>query len=457
MTVSTARPRGAVQAAGPATTFSPAQMMEVELTQPLPAVSYDGEHRRAWVLARLHTEPVGVCAVTLGDEPLTPGQFAGLLWVHLREPVAARFAAAGLPEPPTLGAGGLAASPGAWPFLLGRSQVLAQAPFISVVLCTRDRADRLETSLRQLDRQDYPRFEIVVVDNAPAGDAVRRLVQARQAHPDKPGVPEYRYVVEPRPGLSWARNAGAAAAAGEIIAFLDDDEEADIHWLAEIARGFAAGDDIGCVTGLILPARLDTPAQDWFERSGGHSKRRGFQSAVFSRYGPQNPLYPLPPFGAGGNMAFRRQVLTRIGGFDVAMGAGTPALGGEDTLAFTLALLAGYRVAYQPAAFVRHQHYAGLDGLQRQMRGYAVGLTAYYTALLRHRPGVLPGLLKLVPAAAGYLHGPKAAGTVDPPDHLPGHKPQRRGMVIGPAAYLNSVRKQAKAAAGGRAGPAPPP
>jgi glycosyltransferase involved in cell wall biosynthesis len=435
-------------------------MMEVELTQPLPAVSRDGEHRRAWVLARLHTEPVGACVLALGEDTLAPGQFAGLLWEHLREPVAARFAAAGLPQPPALGAEGLTACPGEWPFLLGRSQVLQRAPFISVVLCTRDRADRLETSLHQLDLQAYPRFEVVVVDNAPAGDAVRSLVrarQARQAGPDAPGAPSYRYVVEPRPGLSWARNAGVAAAAGEIIAFCDDDEEADSHWLAEIARGFAAGDDIGCVTGLILPTRLDTPAQDWFERAGGHSKSRGFQPAVFSPDRPQNPLYPLPPFGAGGNMAFRRETLARIGGFDVAMGAGTPALGGEDTLAFTLALLAGYRIAYQPAAFVRHHHYAGLDGLQRQMRGYSVGLTAYYTALLRHRPGVFPGLLKLVPAAAGYLRGPKAAGPVVPPDPLPGHQAWRRGLAVGPAAYLLSVRRQAKAAAGGRTGPAPPP
>ena len=316
--------------------------------------------------------------------------------------------------------------------------MLAAAPFISVVICTRDRADQLETCLRYLNRQEYPRFEVVVVDNAPTSDAVRSLIEARR------GGVRHRYVVEPRGGLSWARNAGIAAASGEIIAFLDDDVEPDRHWLAGLAGGFALDDDIGCVTGMVLPARLDSPAQEWFEWFGGHSKGRGFSSAVFSRHGPQNPLYPLPPFGVGANMAFRREALARIRGFDVALGAGTPALASEDTLALTLVLLAGYRIAYEPAAFMRHHHRRDMDDLDRQLYGYSVGLTAYYTALLRHRPSAVLGLLELLPTAVGYLRSAKVAGTAEPRELRPRLK--RRGMLAGPAAYIRSVRRQAQLA-----------
>jgi len=423
--------------------FTPALMMEVELTGPMPAVSYDGRHGRAWVLARLHGEPVGACAVPLGMSGLTPGEFGALLWPTVRDQVAERFAAADLPQPGTLPDEGLKVDPANWPFLIRRREVLAAAPDISIVVCTRDRPKRLEMCLRHLDRLEYPRFEVVVVDNAPVHDAVRALLMARQS-----GGVTCRYVAEPRGGLSWARNAGIAAAAGDIIAFLDDDEEPDRDWLAGIAGGFARSDEVGCVTGAILPARLDTRVQEWFERSGGHSKGRGFLPAIFSGQGPQSPLFPLPPFGAGGNMAFRREALARIGGFDVAMGAGTPACASEDTLALTMVLLAGFRIAYEPAALVRHDHYAELDGLRRQLHGYGVGVAAYYIALLRHQPAVLPALLKLLPAAAGYLRGANVT-EAEQAWAVPVQfkRAQRLGMLVGPAAYVRSVRRQALVAA----------
>ena len=275
----------------------------------------------------------------------------------------------------------------------------------------------------------------------PVSDAVRTLVTAGHA-----GL-TLRYVTEPRPGLSWARNAGIAASSGEIIAWLDDDEEPDTHWLAGIAGGFAQNYDIGCVTGMVLPARLDTQAQELFEQLGGYCEGRGFSSAIFSRHGRQSPLYPLPPFGVGANMAFRREAMACIGGFDVALGAGTPTLSGEDTLALTLVLLAGYRIAYEPMALTRHQHRQDLESLGRQLQGYGVGLTAYYAALIRHRPSVLPSLFGLVPSALGYLRRVKTAVTTPPLDLPPGLKVQRRRwMLMGPVLYARSVRRQSRVA-----------
>ena len=76
-------------------------------------------------------------------------------------------------------------------------------------------------------------------------------------------------------------------------------------------------------------------------------------------------------------------------------------------------LLAGYRIAYEPAALTRHHHRHDMTGLARQLRGYDTGLTAYYLALLRHQPGQLPGLIRRCrrPSASSSATGPGLART----------------------------------------------
>lgn len=426
--------------------FSPARIVEVELTQPLPRLDGGGHYGRAWILVRLHTEPIGVCVTPLPQAGIDPDALAALIWRDLSEPVAERFAAAGLDRPVKLTRGGLRAEPGSWPYLRRRAELLADAPFISVVVCTRDRPEQIKKCLNRLAGQEYPRFEVVVVDNAPTSDALRYVVEGHAS--DRT---EFRYCVEPLPGLSWARNAGIAAAKSDIIAFLDDDDEPDEHWLAQVADGFARGDRIGAVSGIVLPARLENAVETLFEHIGGHSKGRGFTRESFSRSGPQSPLYPLPPFGVGANMAFRRAALDRIGGFDVALGAGTPTAGGEDTLALTFVMLDGYEVAYEPAALMWHHHRQDMASLNKQLNGYSVGLTAFYAALLRHRPSTLFGLFKLLPMAGGYLKGKTSSDASEPelPAELAAEldRKQLQGMLKGPVAYSRSRRAQRRAAA----------
>ena len=101
-------------------------------------------------------------------------------------------------------------------------------------------------------------------------------------------------------------------------------------------------------------------------------------------------------------MVTRPGVVERFGGFDPALGAGTPARSGEDTLLFMRLLRAGGTIAYRPSVLVRHFHRREPAGLRDQLAGYGIGLTAAYTALLRCDPRALGTLLTLAPRALRY-------------------------------------------------------
>ncbi|UYQ62497.1 glycosyltransferase family 2 protein [Streptomyces peucetius] len=322
-------------------------------------------------------------------------------------------------------------------------------PRTSVVVATRDGADRLARTLDSLLAQGHPDFEVVVVDNASATRATRDLVRHKYSGLDTVRV---RYVREPVPGLATAHNRGVAVADGMVLAFTDDDVVADPHWLTALTRPFADDPRLGCTTGLILPARLRTPAQILLESHGGFAK--GFAPRVYDPRRPpaDQPLFPFTAgsFGSGANMAFRATALRRAGGFDPATGTGTPARGGDDLYAFVAVLMAGHRLRYAPEALVWHHHRETWQDLADQTYGYGVGLTASLTALLVRRPGLLPALLRRLPAGLAHARAITArresgTGTVPGPhgtrDHpWPRHlsRLERRGMLAGPFGYAHA-------------------
>ncbi|MEV8503453.1 glycosyltransferase family 2 protein [Actinoplanes sp. NPDC051475] len=416
----------------------PAVVLDVDLADPLQAIAAvgpDGRRvRQAWVLVRLFTEPLGTVLTDVPEQGLCPADLAAAIGAELGGTLAPRLAELGLTALPVDGI-----TPATEPaFLARRREVLAGAPPITVVICTRERPGALARCLDSLLAQAYPDFRVLVVDNAPVTDATAEVV--RSAARRGPVT----YLVEPKAGLSFARNAAVAAAPGEILAWIDDDEYADPQWLAEIARALADHPEADVVSGVIVPAELETQAQLWFEQFGGHSKGRGFKPDVFSPATAhiQSPLYPLPPFGTGANMTFRPGVIERIGGWDTALGAGTPAMGSEDTLAFTQVLVAGGTIVYQPTAVTHHYHRRDFEGLHKQMVGYGAGLTAAYTSLLMKRPGLLWPLLKLAPGALRDLTSKDSLRVSTLREDFPREllTANRRGMLAGPRAYLKGRR-----------------
>jgi GT2 family glycosyltransferase len=417
----------------------PAVVLDLDLAEPLPAVpaiGADGRRvRQAWALVRLFSEPLGTVLVDVPATGLRPAALGAAIDAELGAVVRPRLGGIPLPidgfTPPVEPA-----------FLARRRAVLAAAPHITVVICTRERPGALARCLDSLLAQRYPDFRILVVDNAPVTEATAEVVRsaARRGPVD--------YLLERKAGLSFARNTAVAAVPGKVTAWIDDDEVADPNWLAEVARALDEHPDADVISGVIVPAELETRAQLWFEQFGGHSKGRGFRPAVFSPETAhlQSPLYPLPPFGTGANMTFRPGVIERIGMFDTALGAGTPAMGSEDTLAFTQVLVTGGKIVYQPTAVTHHYHRRDLEGLEKQMVGYGTGLVAAYTSLLLDRPTLLWPLLKLVPGALRDLTGKDTTRTATLRDDFPREllKANRRGMLAGPRAYLQG-RRAAKA------------
>ena len=237
---------------------------------------------------------------------------------------------------------------------------------LSVVICTRDRPAQLTACLAALARLRPLPDEVLVVDNAPDRPGTRDVCDAA-------GV---RYVAEPRPGLSVARNTGVAHSRGELVAFTDDDVQVHHTWVRELRRAFA-DERAAFVTGLVLPAELDTESQWFFETEFGGFGRR----LVPAWFGPEymdryraigTPVWLL---GAGANMAFRRSALATAGGFDERLGAGAAGCSEDSELWYRL-LAAGLSCRYSPAAVVHHQHRQDMTGLAGQLRSYMRGHVA---------------------------------------------------------------------------------
>jgi GT2 family glycosyltransferase len=137
--------------------------------------------------------------------------------------------------------------------------------------------------------------------------------------------------------------------------------------------------EAGLVTGLVLPAELETDPQHFFEVNGGFG--RGLDpkwTRVESHSRRRWQLYGTGQYGTGANMAYRRLVFDQIGWFDPALDVGTVTKGGGDLEMFFRALKFGHILVYEPKAIVRHYHRREFADLQSQIRNNGIGLYAYF-------------------------------------------------------------------------------
>ena len=400
------------------------------------AISAAPNYSALWALIREHGRPLGMIKIPFDGAELTRAQ--------LTEAIAAM--------PPQ------AARPSA-----SRSQP-GRLPSISVVIPTMfERLEGLRACLSSLSELDYPEYEVIVVDNRPQGSPPISVTEARM-------------VCEPLPGISAARNRGLAAATGEVIAFTDDDVEVDPGWLLAIGERLRAHPEEACVTGITLPRELETPAQIAVEEYYGGFGLRTFEPASHHLRVTSGPkallspatvdaigedggllrsfsLYATGSFGHGANMAVRSDVLRDLGGFDVALGTGTPACGGEDLAMFARLIWQGYSIGFDPAAIVHHIHRREDDGLRRQIEGYGIGWGALLLALVLEDPRHLARMLATAPRGlramgTSYRHKLRSGSCAQSEQGSRSRTPELarlelHGIAAGPARYLRSRHRRA--------------
>lgn len=243
----------------------------------------------------------------------------------------------------------------------------ADLPLVSLIVCTRNRAERLEAFFAALGRmRARVPWELVMVDNGSVDDTQHLLPILSRSLDVRTTI-----VGAPRRGLGRARNTGVSASRGALLAFTDDDCYPAVDYIDRVVEAFASYERAFIGGRILLYDADDHPITIRVDTS---------------------PI-PIPPYSVvptglvqGANMAFRREVLERIGGFDNALGPGTPFCN-DDVDAVARASAAGFAGSYVPEPVVHHHHGrrdpAAIAALWRR---YDHGRGAYYAKCMFDLP-----------------------------------------------------------------------
>jgi glucosyl-dolichyl phosphate glucuronosyltransferase len=214
---------------------------------------------------------------------------------------------------------------------------------ITVILCTYNRCQNLAKTLESLAQSALPdtvECEILVVDNN-STDQTRYVFEELARRYDG----RFRYLFEPQQGKSYALNSGIHAASGEILAFTDDDITADKDWLWNLTAQLRDGKWAGA-GGRVVPVWI-CAAPNWFP------VEHPWGPIVEFDLGLEPGVLTEAPIGA--NMAFRKEVFEKYGGFRTDLGRCGDSLISSEDLEFGRRLLsAGERLRYEPSSIVYH-------------------------------------------------------------------------------------------------------
>jgi len=233
------------------------------------------------------------------------------------------------------------------------AETRATWPRVSVVVCAYNAADTLEDNLTSLEQLTYPDYEIILVNDGSRD----RTGEIGRAHP------RVRVIDIPNGGLSAARNVGLAEATGDIVAYTDADTRVDRDWLTFLVQPFLTSDVVGSGGPNVVPAD-DPPIAQCIARAPG---------------GPTHVLLDdrIAEHVPGCNMAFRREALLAIGGFNPIY-----LRAGDDVDVCWRLQGRGGKIGFASSALVWHHHRSSVKAYWRQQVGYGEG----ETWLMAHHP-----------------------------------------------------------------------
>ena len=218
---------------------------------------------------------------------------------------------------------------------------LPRAPFVSVIVCSYNGGRTLAACLDSLSKLNYPDYEVILVDDGSTDDTAYIAAQ----------FPQVRYIHQSNHGLSHARNTGAAAARGEVLAYTDSDCMADVDWLYYLIGTLVSGDYAGVGGPNVTP-----PAQNWVQAC-----------VAAAPGGPSHVLLTdtVAEHIPGCNMAFYRWAFESVGGFDAEYHKA-----GDDVDFCWRIQQAAWVIAFSPPAIVWHYRRFTLRAFLKQQDGY---------------------------------------------------------------------------------------
>jgi glycosyltransferase involved in cell wall biosynthesis len=268
---------------------------------------------------------------------------------------------------------------------------------ISVVVVTHNRVKFLEKAIESLSDQtlEKAKYEIIVVDNA-STDGTKQLVHAKSQL-----IKNLKYIFEPKAGANNARNIGWQQAAGQYVAYIDDDAVPGKIWLERIVLAFEKiNPKPGIVGGKVIPL--------WESNKPNWLKGKLLKAISVVDYSLHDRFLDSNEFLYSVNMCFQKNLLQQFGGFDEALGRKGKRLTSNDEILIAIKIRnAGYKTYYDPLIAV--EHFISSSRLTHEWfikRYYQQGYSDALMWMLLEKPGDWTKLKKLVYYCYGFIRNP---------------------------------------------------